>query len=147
MHVSVGACSAGRGGEGLAGPGRAGFLKMLQIPCQIVFQIPFQILVRIDLLFENEAFVDFQRGNEQKRRRSAAFSRVYYWKNDQPLNFIETGTAAVWAEIRFYLHKKFRRGPGSDFDLQEEARPGWNFIYTKKFPAAGSRFSLCKEFV
>ena len=56
MHVSVGACSAGRGGEGLAGPGRAGFVKMLQIPCQI--------LVRIDLLFENEAFVDFQRGNE-----------------------------------------------------------------------------------
>ena len=32
MHVSVGACSAGRGGEGLAGPGRAGFLKMLGDP-------------------------------------------------------------------------------------------------------------------
>ena len=64
MHVSVGACSAGRGGEGVAGQGRAGFVKMLQIPCQIVFQIPFQILPRIDLLFENEAFVDFQIGNE-----------------------------------------------------------------------------------
>ena len=60
MHVSVGACSAGRGGEGLAGPGRAGFVKISQIP----FQIPFQILPRIDLLFENEAFVDFQIGNE-----------------------------------------------------------------------------------
>ena len=56
MHVSVGACSAGRGGEGLAGPGRAGFVK--------IFQIPFQILLGISLLFENEAFVDFQIGNE-----------------------------------------------------------------------------------
>ena len=32
MHVSVGACSAGRGGEGLAGPGRAGFVKIFSDP-------------------------------------------------------------------------------------------------------------------
>ena len=47
----------------------------------------------------------------------------------------------------FLSTQRISKGPESDFDLQEEARPGWNFIYTKKFPAAGSRFYLPKEFL
>ena len=126
------------GGVGGSGPGRI----CKNIPDPMPDPVPDPSRTR--LLFENEAFVDFQRGNEQKRRRSAAFSRVYYWKNDQPLNFIETGTAAVCAEIRFYLHKEFRRGRdliliykkkrGRDGILSTQRsflRPGADFLYAK----------------
>ena len=91
MHVSVGACSAGRGGEGLAGPGRAGCVKVLQIPFQIVFQIVFQILDRTRLLFENEAFVDFQIGNEA------------VGQTQRKLSILKRGTSVYMARPKHYL--------------------------------------------
>ena len=67
------ACSAAGGGSASPGPGRAGFLKIFQIPSQILRQI----LGRGHFLFENRSLIDFQIGNGHVCRPGAYSSFEY----------------------------------------------------------------------
>ena len=139
VHVSVGACSAGSGGEGLAGPGRAGFVKIFSDPVPDPAPNWFTLWKWSICRFSKRKWAETAEkcsifaGLLLEKRSAVEFHRDWDGGSVRGDPILST--------------QRISKGPGSDFDLQEEARPRWNFIYTKKFPAAGSRFSLCKEFV